>query len=736
MRRSVHFLICAFFLIAGSVLVFSFMQKKSNPKSNQLIHEKSPYLLQHAYNPVDWYPWGEAAFKKARVEDKPIFLSIGYSTCHWCHVMEHESFENEFIADLLNESYISIKVDREERPDIDQIYMQAVTAMTGSGGWPMSVFLTPDLKPFYGGTYFPPIDKWGRPGFATVLNAIREKWKAERAGVLHAAEDLTRALQEGLPKRMEVSAALDEATLTACFKQLEAQFDSELGGFSNAPKFPRSHTLSWLLRYSKRMKEKRALLMVEKTLSEMTKGGLCDHLGGGFHRYSTDRKWHIPHFEKMLYDQAILTRTYLEAYQTTQSEDYAGVVRETFDYVLRDLKDTKGSFYSAEDADSLETGETSGENKEGAFYVWTQNELIEHLGNERAKVAAYYFGVEESGNAEEDPHGEFTGKNILYVSRSVRETAAHFKMSEEAVEKLLNESKKILFEKRKLRHRPHLDDKTLTDWNGLMISSLAFGSRVLNEDRYLEAAEEAAQFILKIMKRQDGRLMHRYRDGEVKIEGFLEDYAFFSNSLIDLYEASFDPQYLKEAKFLAEEMIRLFWDETSGGFFLAAKDSEKLIAQSKEIYDGAIYSGNSIATLVLLRLGRMFMSEFFTNHAMNTLKHFSEQIEAYPSGFTQMLIALDFLLGPSQEIVLAGNPNSKEANQFVQELYRSFIPNRVLIFHSNQGPEKDTIEQLIPFVKSQAEINQRLTAYVCENYSCKLPINDLSELKSLLEGSK
>ncbi|MBI4394719.1 MAG: thioredoxin domain-containing protein [Candidatus Omnitrophica bacterium] len=718
------------------------------------MHEKSPYLLQHAHNPVDWYPWGEEAFQKAKKEGKPIFLSVGYSTCHWCHVMEEESFSNPEIAKMMNKNFVSIKVDREERPDVDNIYMQVVMAMTGAGGWPMTVILTPDLKPFFGGTYFPPEDRWGSPGLKTILNAIARKWKTERKQILESSESITQAIRREARGKRATSRALDKETLEKAYQQFESQFDSRFGGFGRAPKFPRSHTLSFLLRYWKRTGEPKALEMVEKTLQQMARGGMYDHIGSGFHRYSTDGEWRVPHFEKMLYDQAILSKSYLEAYQATGKEEYASIAREIFEYVLRDMtpppvfdpKDqsaigrytgggvtgSHGAFYSAEDADSAPDPSKPEEKSEGAFYLWSQDEVGKALGKEKADIFNFYFGVEPDGNAPQDPHGEFEGRNILYVAHSLDETASKFGKSQEDIQAILRESKKILFDIRSKRFRPHLDDKVLTDWNGLMISSLAFGSRVLNEPRYAKAAKRAADFLLEKMKREDGRLMHRYRDEEVAITGFIEDYAFFTHGLFDLYEATFDPRYLAEAKFFVEEMRRLFLDETGGGFFLTAKDAEKLIARSKELYDGALPSGNSVAALSLLRVGRLTVNRQLEDWSRSTLNAFSTEIDQFPSAYPQMLIALDFAIGPSSEIVIAGGAAENGVQEMIRVVYSRFLPNKVVAFHPKEESVAQKIEKLSPFISDQIALGGQPTVYVCENYICALPTTDIVKLNALL----
>jgi len=730
--------------------------------TNRLAQEKSPYLLQHAHNPVDWYPWGEEAFHKAKAENKPIFLSIGYSTCHWCHVMEEESFVNPEIAKILNDHFVSIKVDREERPDVDHLYMQAVMAMTGAGGWPMSVFLTPDQKPFYGGTYFPPTDKWGKPGFSTLLKTIHEKWISEHDRLLKSGEDIAQMLQEEAQRKTQSKhIALNKGTLKVAYEQFASRFDSNTGGFSDAPKFPQSHILSFLLRYWKRTGQfaprganwegfeigadrDQPLQMVTKTLEEMAKGGMYDQLGGGFHRYSTDSQWRVPHFEKMLYDQAILAKSYLEAYQVTRKEQYAQVAREIFDYVLRDMTNPKGGFYSAEDADSAADPAVPNKKTEGAFYVWSYDEILKHLSKEQAEIFNFYFGVLPEGNAAQDPHEEFKRKNILYVDHSLEETAAAFKKSPEEIRQMIQEAKEKLNAVRLTRQRPHLDDKVLTDWNGLMISALALGSRVLGEPRYGVAAKRAADFILENMiipspqpsplrgeGRVGGRLMHRYRDGHVSVLGFLEDYAFFTHGLIDLYEATFDSRYLEETKLLLNQMHALFWDDATGGFFLTGTDAESLIIRVKDVYDGALPSGNSVAALSLLRAARLMMNQEFEQWAQKTLEAFSESLSQYPSGFAQMMIALDFALGPSREIVIAGpakilgevrrvSPLSsgKEGNpeieQILKQIFSRFIPNKV--------------------VKFQASENRKTTVNFCQNHVCQLPLTDLSKLEGILDA--
>ena len=703
---------------------------KTKEYTNRLASQKSPYLLQHAHNPVDWYPWGPEAFQKAAQENKPIFLSIGYSTCHWCHVMEHESFEDPAIAKILNDHFVSIKVDREERPDLDSIYMNAVMAMVGQGGWPLSVFLTPDKKPFYGGTYFPPHPKWGSPGFSDLLLSIHKTWEEKRNEILESSRSISEALQARTLQQTPSGSMLDAQTLTRAYEQLERHFDFRFGGFGQAPKFPMGHNLSFLLRYGKRFPESKAILMVEKTLTAVAAGGIYDHLGGGFHRYATDQRWNVPHFEKMLYDQAILSRTYLEAYQATGKVLYAEVARQTFDYVLRDMQAKEGGFFCAEDADSLE-GDVK---KEGAFYVWRKKEIDELLDKTEAPIFHRYFGIEENGNASYDPHGEFTGKNILFAAVPVEEVAAHFKKTPGEIEKIIEEAKEKLFNTRLKRPRPHLDDKILTDWNGLMMASLATGGRVLNDSRYLEAAGKSADFILKTLIREDGRLLHRYRDGEAAILGTLEDYAFFIYGLLELYEAGGEFRYLRQAERLGREMIRLFWDEEGKGFYLTATDSEELISRPKEIYDGALPSANSVAALDLLRLYHLTLNSEWDTKGQELFAAFSEPVNQGPGAYTQLLSALDFEIGPAQEIVVASKTVDKDLETLMLEIYRHFVPNKVVLYHIVSDPQKTQLEALAPFVKDQTVVRGPWTVYICENHVCQLPLTDLENLKKRMIG--
>jgi uncharacterized protein YyaL (SSP411 family) len=678
--------------------------------TNRLTNEKSPYLLQHAHNPVDWYAWGPEAFEKARSEDKPIFLSIGYSTCHWCHVMERESFESDEIAAVLNRYFVPVKVDREERPDVDRIYMTFVQATTGGGGWPMSVWLTPDLKPFFGGTYFPPDNRYGRPGFRSVLEQLASAWRQQRAQIIQSGEEILQELEKHLAPG--ASYRPDEAVLESGYQQFRRMYDSRLGGFGNAPKFPRAVVHNFLFRYWARTRSEEASDMVIHTLREMAKGGMNDQLGGGFHRYSVDARWFVPHFEKMLYDQGQLATSYLEGYQISGHEELAQVARDILEYVLRDMTDPAGGFYSAEDADSVSNPENPHEKGEGAFYIWTRAELDEILDQPAAEWFSYIYGVEENGNVSEDPHQEFTGRNILYQRRTIADAARQFRVEESDVRAAMKEAAAKLMAIRDTRVRPHLDDKVLTAWNGLMITAFAKGGFVLNEPRYLEAARRSADFILRDMY-ADGVLLRRWRQGEAAIPGFLDDYAFFGQGLLDLYEATFDRRYLDSAIELADKMRELFEDTEAGAFYSTAAGDVSLVMRIKEDYDGAEPSGNSVATDVLLRLAHMTGSEVYRTSAEKTLHAFAAKMGAQPSAMPQMLVALIRHITPPQQIVLAGD----EIIPFLDALRTRFLPHHTLLKSGD-----------VPAAANMPLVDGRAAAYVCENFACRMPTTNPAEL--------
>jgi uncharacterized protein YyaL (SSP411 family) len=694
---------------------------ESNERPNRLIHEKSPYLLQHAHNPVDWYPWGKEAFEKARREDKPIFLSIGYSTCHWCHVMEHESFEDPEVADLMNDTFVSIKVDREERPDLDHVYMTVCQMLTGSGGWPLTIFMTPDKKPFFAATYIPKGNRFGRTGMMELIPRIKEVWKNRRDEVLDSATKVVDALQ-GLEKE-SAGAELGRPELKQAYEELRKRFDAAYGGFSTAPKFPTPHNLLFLLRYWKRSGDEQALSMVEKTLQEMRHGGIYDQIGYGFHRYSTDREWLVPHFEKMLYDQAMLAMANLEAYQATGKTFYANTAREIFTYVLRDMTDPEGGFYSAEDADS--------EGVEGKFYLWEKSEIGRILGKTSADPINRVFNVARDGNFKDEATGRKTDMNILHLGKTIEDIASDLDLSATALAADVAAARGKLFEVREGRIHPHKDDKVLTDWNGLMIAAFARGAQVLEEPAYADAAARAADFALDRMRKPDGRLLHRYRDGEAKIAAHLDDYAFLIWGLIELYEATFEVSYLETALELNTHMLDHFWDDHAGGLFFTSDDGEDLIIRKKEVYDGAVPSGNAVAMLNLLRLARFTGRAELEERASSMSKAFSKQIGQYPSGYTQFMVSVDFGLGPSYEVVVVGKPNAEDTREMLRSLRTSYIPNKIVIFRSSDT-EEPAITRIADFVKNHVSVNGKATAYLCQDYTCKMPLTDVTEMRSQL----
>jgi uncharacterized protein YyaL (SSP411 family) len=683
---------------------------------------------------VDWYAWGEEAFEKARLENKPIFLSIGYSTCHWCHVMERESFENEDIAALLNRDYVAIKVDREERPDVDRIYMTFVQATTGSGGWPMSVWLTPELKPFFGGTYFPPENRWGHPGFGSILTQIAQAWAGDREKI----EESARHVVEQLKQQMEVAptragAAFDQDTMESAFSIFRRSFDSRLGGFGGAPKFPRVSVHHFLLRYYARTKNPEALDMVLLTLREMARGGMNDQLGGGFHRYSVDDRWFVPHFEKMLYDQAQIAVSYLEAFQATGDRQYADAARCIFDYVLRDMTDAGGGFYSAEDADSVIAPEHPDLKGEGAFYIWSLEEIHALLSQPAAAWFCYRYGVREGSNVESDPHGEFTGRNILYQARTVDETARHFSRPPGEMRTALDRASAVLLAARSQRVRPLRDDKILTAWNGLMISAFAKGGAVLEDARYAEAARRATQFVIgRMYHAASGRLLRRYRDGGAAIPGFLDDYAMFVQGLLDLYEAQFDRRYLELAVRLTEKQRELFEDTESGAFFSTEADDRRLVLRVKEDYDGAEPSGNSVAVANLVRLAQMTGRAAFRGSAERTFAAFASRLQLAPAGVPQMLAACEFLLGEPREIILAGRGESAEMRALLRELHTRFVPSRVVLL-VDSAETQQALAAGIPSVAAMNPPPDGATAYVCRNYTCALPVSEPAQFAELIQ---
>jgi len=688
---------------------------------NRLILQKSPYLLQHAENPVDWYPWSEEAFEKAKKENKPVFLSIGYSTCHWCHVMAHESFEDPEVAKLMNGTFVSVKVDREERPDIDGVYMTVCQMMTGSGGWPLTVIMTPDKEPFFAATYIPKETRFGRLGMLTLIPRIKELWSTRQAEVLSSATQITASLQNTAPGAP--GEGLNECLLHLAYEQLLERFDEHYGGFGSAPKFPTPHNLLFLLRYWKRTGNEKALSMVEKTLQSMRRGGIYDHIGFGFHRYSTDSKWLVPHFEKMLYDQALLAIAYTEAYQATKKAEYAKTAHEIFTYVMRDMTSPEGVFYSAEDADS--------EGEEGKFYSWTNDEIQKVLSHQGTNLAVRLFNITANGNFTDEVAGRKTGRNILHLTKSIDELASDLSMTAPDFRAQIEEIREKLFAYRKKRIHPHKDDKILTDWNGLMVAALAKGAQVFNELKYASAARRAADFILKNVRSSEGQLLHRYRDGDAALTAHVDDYAFLIYGLLELYEVTFEVYYLETALGLNDDLIRHFWDYENGGFYFTADDGERLLVRQKEIYDGAVPSGNSVAMLNLLRLGRITASADFEEKAARIGRAFYGNVSQLPSAYTQLMASADFAIGPSYEVVIAGDLQADDTRQMLDAIRGIFVPNKVVILHpTDQKPP--LIDGIVPFIKDHSSIDSKATAYVCLNYNCQLPTNDIGSMLELL----
>ena len=697
--------------------------------TNRLATETSPYLLQHAHNPVDWYPWGEDAFVKAKAEDKPILLSVGYSACHWCHVMEHESFENEQIAGLMNRLFVNIKVDREERPDVDEIYMNAVQMLTGRGGWPMTVFLTPDGKPFYGGTYFPPEDRHNIPAFPRVLAGIAQAYREKPADVAKSTAEILSRLEQ-LAQRQQTTRPLDVSVLEKTAEGLAQHYDETHGGIGQAPKFPNSSVFSLFLRQAHATGKKRKrvphlpvegghassfqryLNMTTHTLRKMAQGGMYDHLGGGFHRYSVDERWLVPHFEKMLYDNALLARLYLEGYQASGDPFFRQVVEEILAYVEREMMSPEGGFYSTQDADS--------EGVEGKFFVWDQDEVMRILGDDVGEIFCRYYDVTDVGN--------FEHKNILHPTLEMAQLARLFQRDVDETTQLIARAKGTLFAVREQRVKPGRDDKILTSWNGLMISAFAEAYKVLGHPGYLEVARRSIHFVQTALCRE-GRLLRSYKDGQAKFNAYLDDYACFSAALLDVYEATFEPEYLDRAVAFTDVLLARFWDAQEGGFFFTSSDHEALISRSKSAFDGSVPSGNSVAVSVLLRLYYATEKQDYLTKAEMLLRLFYDALEQNPFGFSNMLCGLDFYLRRPQEIVLLGDPTASETTALLHNIHASFIPNKTLLcFDPAQPPPRG-----VPgFLEGKTRIDDRLTAYVCHNFSCSLPVTRWEELRPLI----
>lgn len=689
-------------------------------KSNKLINEKSPYLLQHAHNPVDWFPWGEEAFEKARREDKPIFLSIGYSTCHWCHVMEKESFEDLEIADLMNNVFVSIKVDREERPDIDGIYMSVCQIMTGGGGWPLTIIMTPDKKPFYAGTYIPKYNRFNRIGLLELIPKVDELWKTRREEINKSAEEIISSIKQINQSNRTVK--IDESIFDIAFKDFEKKFDNNFGGFGTAPKFPSPHNLMFLLRYWKSKNNPKALEMVEKTLTNMRFGGIYDQIGFGFARYSTDKHWLVPHFEKMLYDQALLAIAYTETFLVTKNILYKKTAEEILEYVLRDMTHREGGFYSAEDADS--------EGEEGRFYLWDADELRSVLDKDESDFAIKVFSVADAGNWVDEAQGKMLGTNILHLKKSYKEYANEFNLTEEDFLIKIKSIRKKLFNYREKKVHPSKDDKILTDWNGLMISAFAKAAQAFDDKRYYDAAVKSYSFIEKHLINKEGKLIHRFREGESGLPAHIDDYSFMINALIDLYETTFEIKYLKQAMQLNDILIKDFWDDKNGGFYFTSTEVENLLIRQKEIYDGAIPSGNSMALLNLLRLSRLTGNTIYEQRASELIDYFSSNIIKSPSVFSQFLIGLYFYFGSSEEIVISCDEIDGMVKKSLKYLQSIFKPNKTILL--NISKQSKEINNFIPFVKDMKALNGNSTFYVCKNFICNQPVTTFEQFKKLV----
>jgi uncharacterized protein len=685
-------------------------------RANRLAGETSPYLLQHAHNPVDWYPWGAEAINRARAEDRPIFLSIGYSACHWCHVMERESFENPDIAAVMNEHFVNIKVDREERPDLDQIYMSAVMAMTGHGGWPMSVFLTPDLKPFFGGTYFPPVDSRGMAGFPRVLLSVHRAWEERREEITESAAEMTEQLR-AITKPAASSGELETRLLDQAARELMRAFDSRHGGFGSAPKFPHPMDLKVLMRHHARTGDSHALHVVRHTLDKMSRGGIYDHLGGGFARYSTDDRWLVPHFEKMLYDNALLASAYLEAFQLTRDAQFGQVARETIDYVLGRMTSLEGGFYSTEDADS--------EGVEGKYYVWSLAEVTEILGADRAKTFCYVYDVTPSGNWEEH--------NILNLPRPLDQAAKLLGRDEAPLRHELAASRSLLLAVRRGRVPPGKDTKVLVAWNGLMIAALAEGGRILRIERYLDAGEKAAAFILDRMRREDGRLLHTYKDGLAKLDAYLDDYANVIDGLTRLFEATGNPRWIESALELARIMIDEFADSEQGGFFFTGKHHETLITRPKEIHDNATPSGNGMAATALIRLGNLASRDDLLRAGRSALELVQPVLQAHPSAAGQSLIALDFLLGSTRELAVISGADRGEFRAVLESVAARFRHHSVVA--PVPAGQEARIARCVPLVANRPAHDGKTTTYICQGSTCEAPVSGVAGIEAALGQS-
>ncbi len=697
-------------------------ESDSPTKKNRLADTKSPYLLQHADNPVDWYPWGPEAFAKAEADDKPIFLSIGYATCHWCHVMEHESFEDPQVAALMNETFINIKVDREERPDIDQVYMTVCQMMTGGGGWPLTIIMTPDKQPFYAATYIPREGRYGRIGMLDLIPRIEQVWRSDRDKIHGTTQQIVAALEK--TEVLPAGGALNSKVIDEAFRQLGGRYDSVNGGFGSAPKFPSPHNLMFLTRYWRSTGNQLALDMTAHTLEQMRHGGMYDQIGYGFHRYSTDADWLVPHFEKMLYDQAMLTMAYTEAWRATGNPVFERTVREILTYVLRDMTSPEGGFYSAEDADS--------EGEEGLFYLWSMDEVAAVAGKDDSALAAATWNLTAEGNYADESSGQRTGSNIPHLSRTFAENAAALGIEGEKYDAQLEAVRDRLFSRRVERIHPLKDDKVLADWNGLMAAAMAAAGRVFDEPEWVLAAQRATSFVLDEMRDSKGRLLHRYRDGDASIPAFLDDYVFMTAAMLELFDATHDPRYLATAVELQQQTDALFLDGKGGGYFFSAADNEELLVRQKEIYDGAIPSGNSMAADNLVRLARLTGRNTYEDSADRVFSAFASQVNAQPSAHSQLISAFQRRTGPSVEVVIVGDPAGADTQSLIDTAQSPYLPNAALLLIPD-GDAGAKIRELVPFAQAYETVEGNAAAYVCRNFQCKLPTTDPVKLAELLK---
>ena len=703
------------------IIVGCSKKNERDGKMNRLGDSQSPYLLQHKNNPVDWYPWSEDAFDKAKKQNKPIFLSIGYSTCHWCHVMEHESFEDNEVAKLMNDNFISIKVDREEMPEIDHLYMSVCQAMTGRGGWPLTIIMTPDKEPFFAGTYFPKKGNNSQPGMMELIPSLMNAWENKQGDIKKTIEQVNEYLIKS--NNYAASEQINEETIKNAFMSFSEKFDNEFGGFGDSPKFPSPHNLIFLLRYYKTYGDMNAKNMAIKTLQQMRAGGIYDHIGYGFHRYATDKRWFLPHFEKMLYDQAMISIAYLEAYEATKDKTLAKTTEQIFTYVIRDMMKKNGGFYSAEDADS--------EGEEGKFYIWTDKEINHVLGKEKGGIFQKVYGIRRDGNFIDEASGRAMPENIPFLKLSLSAFAELENIDINELSKSINESRELLFIEREKRIHPLKDDKILTDWNGLMIAAMAKGGKILKKPVYIDAAIKSADFIIQNLRGSDGKLKKRFRNNQAGLQPHIDDYAFFIWGILELYEATFETRFLISALELSKIMVDDFYDDEDGGFFIGPNDGEKLIIRAKDSYDGAIPSGNAVAAMNCIKLSKYTGDLKWEKIAFKTFKAFSNKINQAPSAHASMLSSFMFGTKKPKEIVIVGKELNEEVIDKIKQLQSNYNPHTIYIFKSSNGDSD--LDNIAPWTKTHHTINNKTTYYICENFSCKMPTTDIKTALNYLD---